>query len=194
MAISWFLLKFSPEDLAAGLQPLVLREAQYTIWQGRVLCQRCILLDVPVILYARRQGRPDGLPGARRGDLCAINQCVGSDANMNQGTVKFDFCTGRGRVLQGHQARGDARHAQRVEEPALRLDRRQCQRSEHLRDIPRRASVPRVGARRPRIASTASRRWREHRVASVVSTRAVAMAPTKPAHRLYRRNLVLDVD
>ena len=100
---------------------------------------------------------------------CAqINQCVGSDANMNQGTVKFDFCTGRGRVLQGHQARGDARHAQRVEEPALRLDRRQCQRSEHLRDIPRRASVPRVGARRPRIASTASRRGREHRVASSV--------------------------
>ena len=165
MAISWFLLKFSPEDLAAGLQPLVLREAQYTIWQGRVLCQRCILLDVPVILYARRQGRPDGLPGARRGDLCA-NQAVRrertasmawrSTRTLNQGTVKFDFCTGRGRVLQGHQARCDARHAQRVEEPALRLDRRQRQRSEHLRDVPRRASVPRVGARRPRtfVAST----------------------------------------
>ena len=96
MAISWFLLKFSPEDLAAGLQPLLLREAQYTIWQGRVLCQRCILLDIPVILHARRQGYPDRLFGPRRGR----------------------------RVLQGHQARGDARHAQRVEEPALRLDRR----------------------------------------------------------------------
>ena len=151
------------------------------------------------------------------------------DANMNQGTVKFDFCTGRGRVLQGHQARGDARHAQRVEEPALRLDRRQRQRSEHLRDIPRRASVPRVGARRPRIASTASRRGREHRVASSVDridegrgrgadprtpstrhndprrymikfTQKKSSVPNehpaanKPAHRLYRRNLVLDVD
>ena len=76
-------------------------------------------------------------------------------------------------------------------------------------------------------SSTASRRWREHRVASVVSTRGRGRgadprtpstrhndprrymikftqlkssvpnehpAANKPAHRLYRRNLVLDVD
>ena len=71
----------------------------------------------------------------------------------------------RVRREQGHQSRHALTpdHAQRVEEPTLRLDRRQRQRSEHLRDIPRRASVPRVGARRPRIASTASRRGRRSR-------------------------------